>query len=370
MIPKLPRELLWKDKQTLDELLDEPSGDMMYRICMSVSRGAAVPFPRCSPLKLLNEAYYQATRVVYEEDEGGNLDDKLQEIKANVGSASNARVVAMLMIYLLKMQAVKTEASRQFIDELRNYYRRDNQCYLELDFEDALIEGLKGSDTDVTVDLRPQPCKASKVRRLSLDWNSLTMGFSLSAISKILWLWSDDMESARVMQLIERAYKERPLTLFDESPKDMVDDSFFERNRGLLGLDEDYNMLDAEIPSPIMELMEMKEKISMLEKLNAELESENEMLKSELNIRMPKRQQERAFTLTMIVDYCKKKPEYKFTDQIVAMLYKFLRHGSDAEHDLVDSIEAEFINRHYGHTFNGPVGQFLEHVERVENKNI
>lgn len=354
MLPKLPRELLWTDKQTLDEMIAEQPGSTLYQICMGLVRGTSRPF--FGPLKLLNEACYQATRSVFEESDGEDVTAYLQDIKANVGSVKSCRVVMKLMVCLLKLQAGMTPASKRFVGKLQEHLHSDDQCCLDFDYdyEDALIDGIRRSGEELTVELTPHPCRADEVEQLQLNWQQLTQGFSRNAISRILWLWKDDLESARVMRLIERAYQSRTLSLFEQEPEDMVDESFFARNRTILDLDEEYERTDMCCEDSEPEQTMQAVKIARLESRIAELESENEQLRSELNIRKPKRQQERAFTLTMIVDYCKKKPGFEYVEHIVAMLYKFLRQGTDAEHELVDSIEEEFVNRQMAAHARGP----------------
>lgn len=372
MMPILPRQLLWKDKQTLDDMLAEQPGSTLYQICMKLMTGTTRPFN--DPLKLLNEACYQATRSVFEESDGEDVATYLQDIKANVGSMRSCRVVMTLMVCLLKLQAGMTPASRRFVGKLQEQLRSDNKCCLDFDYdyEEALIEGIRRSDKDLTVELTPHPCCVYEAEYLQLNWQQLTQGFSASAISKILWLWKDEMESAYVMRLIERAYQNRSLNLFETPPEDVVDESFFARNRAILDLDEDYEEMNMCYQDLAPEQTTQAEKIARLESRIAELESENELLRSELNIRKPKRQQERAFTLTMIVDYCKKKPDFQYAEHIVAMLYKFLRQGTDAEHDLVDSIEEDFRNRRNGTiTMNNPqFGGAMYDISNNNNVNI
>jgi len=83
-----------------------------------------------------------------------------------------------------------------------------------------------------------------------------------------------------------------------------------------------------------------------------ELEAENEGLKSLIETKK-KTGQSRKFTLPQIVNYCKGSVQWDDVKQIVAMLNKLLRRNATEEDEkLVDSIEAEFINRRFGNTFN------------------
>ncbi len=59
----------------------------------------------------------------------------------------------------------------------------------------------------------------------------------------------------------------------------------------------------------------------------------------------------RSFTLKELVDYCKNCVDWNDAKSIVAMLYKFIRNGTDEEQALVDSIEKEFNNRRFAYTY-------------------
>lgn len=78
----------------------------------------------------------------------------------------------------------------------------------------------------------------------------------------------------------------------------------------------------------------------------------------------------RLFTLDMIADYCKDCVEWSEAKPIVEML-KSLMLGSctPEEANIIKDIKLEFKKRVYGNTYNAPVGQVLEHVEKVETLN-
>ena len=102
----------------------------------------------------------------------------------------------------------------------------------------------------------------------------------------------------------------------------------------------------------VHKLLELK--LNLFEKRNAELETENVRLKSELNNHRQRSKRDRAFTLKMIVDYCKNQVELRQVEGIIKMLNVFLRNGAkDDEYELVDSIEEEFKKRKYGDTVSG-----------------
>lgn len=72
----------------------------------------------------------------------------------------------------------------------------------------------------------------------------------------------------------------------------------------------------------------------------------------------PKRQQETSFTVSMIVDYCKRIPEYQCVEAIEKMLYKFIKMCTEKEEKLIDSISEHFNNKKYGDTVMGDKNDF------------
>ena len=77
---------------------------------------------------------------------------------------------------------------------------------------------------------------------------------------------------------------------------------------------------------------------------------------------------ERSFTLKEIASYCEKRADKNEAKGIVAMLNHLLRKdGTDEEFEMVDSIESSFIDIPKGNTYNAPVGQVIQQVNKIEN---
>ena len=376
MKPKLPRALLWREKKSMDEMLKEPFCQQLLQIFLITSRKQKARFTGAFYLPILNEVYYQCTRVVYESNYGSRVRDYEADIKANLGGyRATTRLVLMLMMYLLMAQSEKSEAVIVFIDRLKRHYKSPEQYYLGLDEEKAFLSQFIDTRRDEGFFLIPEPCSADDLEGMVIDWQDVTRNFSKQAINDVLMLWQDSREQAKVLKKIETAFYRRQMSLFEKQKDDYADVLFFKERQKIYGdivnkasesdvcKESDSHGEDAE------SYEELKIRIIQLEKRYATLETENLRLKSELNNRKQKSKQERSFTLSLIVDYCKKKCEWSDVSGIVAMLYKLIRKGSDEEEKIVDSIEEEFLNRKSGNTYNAPVGQVLEHVDKVENKS-
>ena len=343
---KLPRILLWDDKKTMDQLLAEDLGEQLYMVFMDIRRADNKNRELAEqPLAFLNEAFYQCTRVVYERDPAARLDNYFQNIKGSMGAYRNARIVMMLMLYLLKMQSDQSAAVRKFIEQLNGYFENPFQPSL-FDFVGLHIDGIMELVSCRSMMLRPRPCPAGNLEYEELDWQELTQNFSSKAVKELLQLWDDDESRYKVMAQIERAYKRRSLQLFEEQPDDAMSAEDFEQDRQRLGLDENWNDTIEVCAEPYYDIVELERKVAMLEETNAKIKSENERLRSELNMTKDREEQERSFTLSMIVDYCMNRPELRQVEHIVAMLNRFLRGvGSEQEFAAVDGIEQEFARR-------------------------
>ena len=363
MKPKLPRALLWKDKNTIDEILKEPFGGQLYHMLMAMSRNMSMPFALEMHLTILNEVFYQCTRVTYEKDPDAMVRNYSTDIKANVGGLQmTTRMVLMLMMYLLMAQSDRSDEVQTFIGRLRLYYKTPKQYDLDLHAEECFLSSFPYAKGDEGFFLIPEPCPADDLEGMVIDWQEVTRGYSKQMIRNVLLLWRNTREEKKVLGMIEQSFHKRALTLFKDDPEDVADDEFFSVYRSELGADnEDEGPVCESCGAPIVNRLEESEsltelelKLNLFEKRNAELETENVRLKSELNNHRQRSKRDRAFTLKMIVDYCKNQVELRQVEGIIKMLNVFLRNGAkDDEYELVDSIEEEFKKRKYGDTVSG-----------------
>lgn len=356
MKPKLPRALLWRDKNTMDEMLKEPFGGQLYHMFVSILRGTRMRFSIAYHMAILNEVFYQCIRVTYEKAPNARVRDYEADIKANVGGLQGpTQMVLTLMTYLLMAQSDKCEEVGLFIERLKQHFRNPKQYYLDLHAEECFLLSFPCENSGQGFFLIPEPCRADDLEGMVIDWEEVTRGYSKQMIREVLLLWQNSREQMKVLSMIEQDYHKRVLSLFDEEPKDVANDEFFKVYLKSLKTDNDIDE-DCNRPEKCngedLELKDMEEKLARVERRNSELETENLGLKSELNNRRQESEQERAFTLQMIVNYCKNCAELHQVEGIINMLNRFLRkNGTNEEYDLVDSIEEVFINRRYGNTF-------------------
>lgn len=353
MKPKLPRALLWRDKKSMDEMMKEPFCQQLLQMFMIACRSQKVRFSSFFYLPIMNEVYYQCTRVVYENDPYANVRNYISDINANLGGMkSTTRMVLSLMTYLLMAQSSRSDAVVEFMKKLNRFLLQPDLYYADMYADSSYLSSLLNANKDEGFFLIPEPCSADDLEGMVIDWQTVTRDFTKPMINEVLMLWRDSREQAKVLKNIEKAFNRRQMTMF-EKELDLADTLFFieHQNRLNNNEDDDSSSIICSEPEPEYEensetYDELMTKVTNLEKRNAALETENQRLKSELNNRKQKSKQARAFTLSMIVDYCKNRVDFHQVEGIVGMLYKFLRsNGTDEEFKLVDDIEISYIKK-------------------------
>jgi len=325
-----PRQLLWTDVMTVDEFLELPAARGLLNLYKDQQLMHHNHTLEVNVLQVLNEVYYQANRVMFEVEP--HLRSVLRDVKASMGERSLADTVLWMTVCLLKVAGDGSEAVQAFIEEGKQRY------YVPLfDMLQIAVDGITRSAGNVSGQLKPRPCRPQELDALVIDWNSLTHCFSYEGVEHVLALWDSYVDQLQVVDKIEEAYNLDDMAMMGCVP---VSWDYFDKLREELGGEPTYMAAE-----PFNTIDDLQEENHLLEQRISALESENAMLRSQLNTSKPKKQQERAFTLKLIVDYCKKKPQYSEVKDIVAMLYRFLRHGTDEEQALVDSIDEEFSRR-------------------------
>ena len=361
MKPKLPRVLLWTDKTSMDEFFVEPINRELYDSFLEIRRLSARIAPMREALRLFNEIYYQMTRVEYENKLDVDIDSYVQDIKANMGMLHSAIFVFKMIIAFLSLRSNNTEATNNFLKAAMNTHYN-----LFDEWSKRCLSKTRSYKHKFIVDLTPCPRDIKDLDGELLRWDEITNNFDSSSIKEVLKLWSSKEERIDVLRLIENSYMQarRRLLKFKDlgsySPL-MADYNFFSNLYADLGEKMGRKWIAREELPHRQTYAELEEENYNLKKKIAHLESDNERLRSEMNPLKMKKNRDRAFTLKMIVDYCKKHLELDKASTIVAMLNKFLRDARDytqEECELVDSVEIEYIDKKYGDTIMGDKNEF------------
>ena len=331
MKPRLPREFLWTDLNTMEDFirLDPVNEDFLETFVKLRDEPFGV---KIDTVKVFNEAYYQTTRFIFEYPMSYEVPDYISDIKANLGWSYSAKLVLSMLYWLTEIMEEKIRSDFKVLlrDELIgcDYWKPFGECCVKL----------VRSGKRLKYDFKPRP----GIPRFYINWSGVTCNYDLEAIEFTLNLWDDHELRQSAAGMIKYCMK-------------------IDRNnrRREPGDDEVIRLLDTVIGDDVsMPHAETPPNEDALQSRISELETENERLNTLLE---EKKQsgKDRKFTLVQIVDYCKGCVDWNDVKSIVAMLNKLLRRiGTDEDSDLVDSIEAEFINRKYGDTVMGDKNEF------------
>lgn len=360
MKPKLPREFLWTDFKSLDEffILDPVNGDFYVAITKIHEEDF---IHQIDAVKVFNEVYYQVTRMSYENTMPYNFYDYLNEIKTNIGWSFSVDLVMSISYYIIcinKKDSLVNDFFKNFIKHQFSkcsYWRTFRTCF----------ERLRKRGEFGTYDFKPKPNPIRELETMYIHWDKVTQNYSAPLIKEVLRLFPEEQDKQRIALSIEAHVPSDYLIGKKASyDKELQKYFFLLFNEDTLKPDINVSRDDSNnVSGHEFALEKQKKEIDKLKSRISELELENEQLKSLQGKNTGKEDgEERIFTLTRIVDYCKNRAEWADVRMIVAMLNKLLFSiGTQEDSDLVDSIEAEFINRErrkYGDTVMGDKNTF------------
>ena len=336
MRPTIPREFLWGGLGTMDEFFRlDPVNENFYETFVKLREE---PFGvTIDAVRVFNEVYYNITRVRYAPPKEIEYSEIISDIKANLGWKYSAELVLTMVFWLTELSLESEYVTFRYnvAPMLRDcdYWKPFSRCY----------ERIKKSGKRLRYEFKPRPVSPEFLRNKYISWMQVTRFYDLEATQITLNLWGDIEERKEVAAMIRNS----------------MDRGRNIRRRETDDDDEVLSILDNIIGEDISTMcVESSPNEEALQDRISELEAEVERL----NTLMEEKKQsgkDRKFTLVQMVDYCKGCVDWNDVKSIVAMLNKLLRRiGTDEDSDLVDSIEAEFINRKYGDTVMGDKNEF------------
>lgn len=339
MVPNLPRILLWTDKEELTDFfdLDDVNEDFHDVLCELKS---TPQLESIDEVKLFNEVYYQATRIVYERPLPEDLPRYVADIKSNLGWNFGAELVMTMVYHLLFLiEKMDRPINKFYIHLIRNrlygslYWKPFKHCF----------EKLKKEKKCLKYTFKPCPYPVNVIRHeYIISWDIITHDFNLSFIEQVLDLWEDIDDKYTVANMLnnsmlikysghDRLMKRERLERFF---KQYLNECKYRKKQK----DEEIDIQE-ELRKKNEEIEDLRNKLSTLEMCNKSLRLSVDSMVSDDGVM-------KSFTLQEIVAYCKKKPEWSDVSSIVSMLNRLLRKdGTEEDHKMVDSIEDEFLNR-------------------------
>lgn len=117
----LPREILWADKKTMKEFLQEPLNQKIYEVYLNIKRDGAIK--DYDTLKLFNEVYYQCSRIVNCTRQTISLNDIISDIKKNLGWYFSTSLVVNMIYAVLALRHDNTPSAVHLINRIKDHYR-------------------------------------------------------------------------------------------------------------------------------------------------------------------------------------------------------------------------------------------------------
>lgn len=346
MTPILPRQMLWKDKQTIDEFFElDPVNEDFFDVFVSLCEE---PFAlQADEVKVFNEVYYQVTRMVFEHPLPTDLPKYISDIKANIGWNYSAELVMSMAYYLISLIEKHERPLNKFFTKAVN--ERFGGCLFWKPFKHR-FEKLRKEKRTVKYSFLPQPVEVEWLKDKYVHWNTITCNYDLLCIEKVINLWKSIDDKREVAVMINDSVD------FGTPLRNAADKAHIKHFMEVYMIaDESAPIWKCAEKLPETDYKILNERINELEKdkrvlmgrIN-ELEADNQRLNALLE-RKKRIGKARKFTLVQIVEYCKSCVVWDDVKSIVAMLNKLLRRiATEEDNVLVDSIEDEFKNRLLG----------------------
>ena len=332
MLPLLPREMLWTEKNHMDEFFElDTINEEFYEVFVTLREE---PFGvQMDAVKIFNEVYYQITRMAFEHPLSDDLSKYISDIKANMGWNYSAELVMSMAYFMISLIGKNTRPFNRFFTKSIN--EKFFGCLYWKPFK-RRFEKLKKSKRKMEYDFAPCPNPVDEFRGKYIRWSAITHRYDLSCIEHVINLWSDVSDQREIVCMI----KDSMNPIFGENiQKTEIKQisRFIEKYLHETPEQENTFPINTRLAVINAQLSNQRQRL-------AELEAENARLKSLLDSNT--KGKGRKFALVQIVDYCKERVEWKEAEMVVYMLNKLLRlEGTTEDYELVDSIEEEFKRR-------------------------
>ena len=376
MKPKLPRVLLWTNIESIDDFPRMSKDQSYYDLLVKVQMYTNYYYSERKTVQIMNEAFYQVTKIVYEKNNSTFFPDVLLEIKSKIEYQADQLNVLILIYAILLSTKYDHDSNRKCSNVIGEYLRQPYPDIVKL------VLQFTSKEKNKFLKLKPKPCAVNELKGLFIKWDYVTRDFNVNTIGKLLKLWNSNKDRLEVLNLLEREY-----TIFRNSLRfisegmdaqipPIADFDYFIKGRKALEGESHVITATKKEAAPSRTYNDLCETIKLLKNKISEIESDNERLRSKQNSVLPQKDQERTFSLSLIVDYCKKNLTYKEASIVSKMLNKFLRDArdyTDEECAMVDSIDGLFLNRTLGNiqiTMNSPQIQDFYRITGNENVNL
>ena len=201
MIPKLPKEFLWTDLDTMDEFFKlDPVNEDFYETFMIMREE---PFDvKLDAVKVFNEVYYHATIFTYLRPNRFKMSNYIHDIKANLGWNYSAKLVLSMIYWLIEASPQSYDTFKTYIfKELSEciYWRPFNQCYDHLCYLNKRMK----------YDFKPRPVSLRSLRKKYINWPEITNYYELASTKATINVWKTSKDKKKVAAMIRDSLIEK-----------------------------------------------------------------------------------------------------------------------------------------------------------------
>lgn len=194
---RLPREILWKDFNSIDDFLIDPLNKELYQVYQKVKHA---PFRISIPdVELFNELYYLCISLTVKSIHCFELE---KEVFARFGRAYTGDLLISMIYSVFYLQEERPALFKHF-DEYVNEYQRNKGWYF-----DYFYYFLSNHTVRYHTDFTPRPEDAKVLVQKKINWQKITDKFCPLDIKSILLFWPRQEDRLLVLQAIESSYRE------------------------------------------------------------------------------------------------------------------------------------------------------------------
>ena len=206
MIPNLPRPLLWTEKSSLEEFIEDDPINVWFQGCYS-----ELPYSltsRVGELKFFNEVYYQLTRICYEHPQPEDLSRYAASIEEDLGWVFSVDLVMSMMYFYARYRGLLHS------DPINHFFRCVWRRYSNSEFWGSFSQSRKVPDIyghhrmEISWDrepstlypLNPCPILPEELIEAKFDWSALTQDYHPDVVNEVINLWNkdDDKQVVRI----------------------------------------------------------------------------------------------------------------------------------------------------------------------------
>lgn len=369
--PRIPRVMLWTDRKSMDEFLDNPLDQELHKLFEQLNKWP-ITF-KMDEVVAFNEVHYLITRMAYNRcgDRFADPEYYIRDTYASMGMAdATEAVLAMAYVAMRITNIITKHTEREFIGWLEDIIERSRFNNSVINF----INDVKKEKKAYSDSFAPCPCPYSVLEYRYIDWKEVTADFEAKAIQDVLALLKDytDEEKIKICNMMSDALSHYAIITYrDQEYPDKINDFYREIDFQIALLKKDHQAIVDMYKEPFSTFSEYELKIEQLEKKYNQLESEKIRLEAELNKREKSISDKvRMFTLDEIVNYAANNLDLTGASPVQNMLYNLLaENGTYDERKKVNEINHLIIKR-MTPQINGVSMEALYKITGNENVNL